>query len=189
MKLVKLTGRSTGLAKEIVSTFNNWGFEVRGYGIGDIDLENTQSVVEAVRDADVFINNANYKFTQTEILYELFKVWKDDSSKHIINISSRAAQPNISKGYLYAAQKAALEHLANNLVYNSDKKCRISTIALGLLNGVEHSTPYSNVVTAIAGIIDSPIDCETVHLSIQHTENYQTVQALKAARLKNGNKK
>lgn len=189
MKLVKLTGRSTGLAKEIITTFGEWGFDVRGYGVGDIDLENTQSVVELMRDADVFINNANYKFTQTEILYELFKVWKDDPNKHIINISSRAAQPNISKGYLYAAQKAALEHLANNLVYNSDKKCRISTIALGLLNGVEHSTPYSSVVTEIAKIIDSPLNCETVHITLQHSENYQVIQALKAARLKNGNKK
>ena len=188
MKLVKITGRSTGLAKEVIASLSELGFVVRGYGVGDIDLNNTPSVVETVRDADVFINNANYRFSQTEILNELFKVWRDDPTKHIINISSRAAQPNISKGYLYAAQKAALEHMANNLIYNSDRMCKISTITLGLLNGDAHSVSYKAVASQIAAMINSSDECQITNITLQHTENYQLVQALKAARLKNGNK-
>ena len=64
------------------------------------------------RHFDIFINNAPVK--QAELLNEAYGEWKNDSSKLIINISSRAAKPNISKGYLYSAEKAALNHLADN---------------------------------------------------------------------------
>ena len=74
---------------------------------------------------DIFINCAAVDFKQTELLNECFNEWRNDSSKLIINIGSRAYKPNISKGYLYAAQKAALNHLADNLIYNSDRKCGI----------------------------------------------------------------
>ena len=64
---------------------------------------------------DIFINCAHVGFEQTNLLMKAFEAWKYNPSKKIINISSRAAQPNISLGYLYSAQKAALNHLANNL--------------------------------------------------------------------------
>ncbi len=65
---------------------------------------------------DIFINNANVGFSQTDLLNEAFSEWRDDSKKLIINIGSRAGRPNISKGYLYGAQKAALNHLAISVV-------------------------------------------------------------------------
>ena len=76
---------------------------------------------------------------------DAYVAWKDEPTKKIINISSRAAQPNISKGYLYSAQKAALNHLANNLTYNSDKTCRITTMNLGLLEDQLPSISYKQV--------------------------------------------
>jgi NADP-dependent 3-hydroxy acid dehydrogenase YdfG len=184
MKQIKLTGRSSGLAKALIDHLSRRGHQVQGYGKGDIDLENTADVIEKIKDADIFINNANHKFTQTEILFHLFNEWKYDSKKIIINISSRAAQPNISKGYLYAAQKAALEHLANNLVYNTTgKRCRIVTISLGLLNKEHHALSYQQVAEAIETLINQPETVEINHLSIQHASCYQEVQALKAKKL------
>ena len=77
---------------------------------------------------DVFINYAHVGFKQVELLEYVFNEWKNDTSKLIINISSRAAQPNISSGYMYAAQKAALNHYAANLTYNCiGKQCITST--------------------------------------------------------------
>lgn len=183
MKRIKLTGKNSGLAKELIYQLNKLGYDVTGYGKGDIDLNDTHDVLSKIADAEIFINNANYDFTQTKILYELFKLWKDDEKKLIINISSRAAQPNISKGYLYAAQKAALEHLANNLVYNSDKKCRITTVSLGLLEADIESLTYEQTAKHIVKLIEQPESEETVHLSLQHSRCYTEVQAVKAARL------
>ena len=108
-----------------------------------------------------------------------FHAWKDNPDKHIINISSRAAQPNISKGYLYASQKAALNHYTNNAIYNSDKKCRMTTLNLGLM---KHKTlpsiTYEDVFEIIAWLIYNDLDIPEI--TLQHPENYQKIQHEKA---------
>jgi len=128
---------------------------------------------------DVFINHAHVDFLQVKLLYQIYNLWKDDSEKYIINISSRAAQPNVSMGYIYSAQKAALNHLSNNLVFNSDKRCRITTINLGLL---EHSLPsltYTEVAKVIKYLLLLPKHIEISDLTLQHSANYKEVQKKK----------
>ena len=131
---------------------------------------------------DIFINCAHVDFKQAELLNECYHEWKDDTTKLIINISSRAAKPNISKGYLYAAQKAALNHLADNLIYNSDRKCGIVTLNLGLLEHPEvPSLSYDEVCDALKDIIfnwytDRPWSSE---ITLQHQENYRENQKYK----------
>jgi len=128
---------------------------------------------------DIFINNASVGFSQTDLLIKAFSEWRHDSKKLIINIGSRAGRPNISKGYLYGAQKAALNHLADNLIYNSDRKCGIITLNLGL---IEHkkipSLTYDEVVECISNLIidwysGSPV---MTNLTLEHRENYLDVQ-------------
>ena len=131
---------------------------------------------------DIFINCAHVDFKQTELLNECYHEWKNDSTKLIINISSRAAKPNISKGYLYAAQKAALNHLADNLVYNSVRRCGIVTLNLGLLEHPEvPSLSYDQVIDTIKEIIfywytNRPTSTE---ITLQHRDNYVENQKLK----------
>jgi NAD(P)-dependent dehydrogenase (short-subunit alcohol dehydrogenase family) len=132
-------------------------------------------------DFDIFVNCAHVGFEQTNLLMDAYKAWKDDSSKKIINISSRAAQPNISKGYLYSAQKAALNHLANNLVYNSDKACRITTMNLGLLEDQLPSISYKQVAEWVNTIMKGgPI--EVTDITLSHPTNYIDVQKQKDVR-------
>ena len=131
--------------------------------------------------ADILINNAHKDFDQTNILDIAYRAWKKDSKKYIINISSRAHQPNISKGYLYAAQKASLNHLTNNLTYNSDKQCRISTINLGLLNHELPSLSYDEVAHIVKYLIDLPTHIEVPEITVQNSANYQDVQDDKIA--------
>jgi len=130
---------------------------------------------------DIFINNA--PINQMELLNECFAEWKSDPSKLIINISSRAAKPNISKGYLYAAQKAGLNHLADNLVYNSERQCGIVTLSLGLLEHDEvPSLSYDNVCDKIEEII---FDWYTgrpwmSEITLQDRDNYRENQQFKS---------
>ena len=129
---------------------------------------------------DVLINHAHRGFRQTEILMHAYEAWKHDSSKYIINISSRAAQPNISKGYMYATQKASLNFLTNTLVYNSDKKCRITTINLGLLNNEDlPSVSHDEVADVISWLINmaEKTELEVPEITLQHQENYLDVQS------------
>ena len=131
---------------------------------------------------DVLINHAHRGFRQTEILMHAYEAWKHDSSKYIINISSRAAQPNISKGYMYATQKASLNFLTDTLVYNSDKQCRITTINLGLLNDEDlPSLTHEEVADAVKYLIDLPQHIEIPEITLQNSANYQDVQSDKQA--------
>jgi len=127
-------------------------------------------------DYDVFINYGHQRFDQLYALQAVAWEWWQDSSKIIVNISSRAAQPNISKGHMYAAQKAAMNHYTNNLLYNSDIQCRLTTLNLGLM---EHdslpSVPWSHIVDVVLDIINNPY--AVTELSIQHPTNYSSVQA------------
>ena len=47
---------------------------------------------------DVFLNCAHVGFSQVELLFEPYENWKNDKEKLIINFSSRAYKPNVSKG-------------------------------------------------------------------------------------------
>lgn len=133
---------------------------------------------------DVFINNAHVGFQQCFLLEEFATAWWDDPTKLIINISSRAGLPNLSKGYMYGAQKAALDHLADNLTYNSDKKCRITTINSGMLEDPLPSVTYSEVCDLIEHILDMNEELEIPRVFLQHSENYQKIQELKSDRYK-----
>ena len=111
------------------------------------------------------------------MLMEAFKNYRYDDSKTIINISSRAVQPNISKGYLYAAQKSSLRHLSNNLTYNSDKRCKVSTVHLGLLEHDElPSLDYVEVLGFIKMIAFRTDNIDIPEITIQQKANYQEVQ-------------
>lgn len=151
-----------------------------------IDRFNADSIrvedVDAHTDYDIFVNNAHVGFEQVYLLEKYFNAWRYDETKLIINISSRAGLPNLSKGYMYGAQKAALDHFADNLVYNSDKKCKITNINLGMLEDTLPSIKYTDVCDLIAYIISLPLHLEIPRIFLQHAHNYQDVQRLKAPR-------
>ena len=172
MKVI-ITG-STGLAKNLKSVI-----EATPY-IGDSHSVNTVRVEDTINwdYYDVFINCAHVDFEQVELLQECFEAFKTHKEKTIVNISSRAHQPNISKGYKYAAQKAALNHLSNNLVYNNvEKQCRIMTINLGLLNHPTlPSLDYNEVSGYILRYLTWDSHLEIPEVTLQHSANYLAVQ-------------
>lgn len=168
MQKIAVTGASK-LAGTIIERYKATSFRV------DDDIP--------FKEYDVFINNAHVGFCQTTLLSEWFKVCSQDPSKLIINISSRAGLPNLSKGYVYAAQKAALDHLSDNLTYNSVKRCRITTINLGMIEDDLPSLTYANITNLIDYILSLPVSVEIPRVFLQHSHNYQEVQKLKAIKL------
>ena len=175
---VLITG-SSGLALNIGNTIASTPH------VGTIHIVNHSRVEDLLmweswewNEYDAFINCAHVDFEQCNLLMKAYEAYKDDDSKAIINISSRAAQPNISKGYLYASQKAALIHLSNNLVYNSHKRCRITTLHLGLL---EHqdlpSISHSEVSSWIYRHLTTSKHYDVPEITIQNRANYQGIQS------------
>lgn len=135
---------------------------------------------------NVFLNCAHVGFEQTNMLYDAYTKWKDDPSKLIINFSSRAYKPNISKGLLYSAQKASLNHMCDNIIYNTDCQCGVVVINLGLLNDELPSTSYGEVCGLVQGIIDDFKSGRsiTTEVTLQNKYNYRMLQKRKEDRYK-----
>ena len=178
---IAITG-SSGLAKIIKDTLEATPhigntFEVTPIRCEDITSNGTQCwVFTGYRPADVLINLAHQD--QSEILSIAHEAWESEKTKYIINISSRASQPNISKGYKYASEKAQLNHLANNLQYNSKKRYKMTTINLGLLNDENlPSVKHQDVAGLIYKLITSYPEYEIADVTLQAHANYQSVQS------------
>ena len=180
---VAITGTS-GLAKTIKDTleatpFRGQTIEVTPIRCEDITMNKENCwIYNGHRPCDVLINLAHQD--QAKILGISHRAWQGEKTKYIINISSRAAQPNISKGYEYASEKAQLNHLANNLTYNSDKRYKMTTINLGLLNHEDlPSVKHQDVAGLIHKLITSYPDYEIVDVTLQAHSNYKSVQSEK----------
>jgi len=176
MKVV-ITG-SSGLSKTIGDMIVKTPHVGQIHIVSHVRVEDILDCDWVWKENDAFINCAHVGFHQTELLMEAYDHWKKDDSKTIINISSRAVQPNISKGYLYASQKASLNHLSNNLVYNSNKKCRVTTMNLGLLNHPElPSISYNEVASWIYSHLVTSKHFDVPEITIQNSANYLEVQS------------
>ncbi len=89
---VAITGANRGFGLALAQVWRNFGHEVVNFSrTTGYDINEPEKLVEAVKDFDMFINNAYcYKtgFAQVDLLYRLFQVWQGDSKKFIINIST-----------------------------------------------------------------------------------------------------
>jgi len=178
---VAITG-SSGLADIIkrtleATTIMGRSFEVVPIRCEDITMNREMCWVFAGQEpCDILINLAHCD--QAKILGIAHRAWEGDKTKTIINISSRASQPNISKGYEYASEKAQLNHLANNLQYNSKKRYKMTTINLGLLNDENlPSVKHQDVAGLIFKLLTSYPDYEIADVTLQAHANYQSVQS------------
>ena len=178
---IAITG-SSGLAKIIKDTLEATPHIGNTFRVDPIRCEDITMngricwVFGGYEPADVLINLAHED--QAKILSIAHEAWEGEKTKYIINISSRASQPNISKGYMYASEKAQLNHLANNLQYNSKKRYKMTTINLGLLNDENlPSVKHQDVAGLIYKLITSYPDYEIADVTLQAHANYQSVQS------------
>jgi len=180
---VAITGTS-GLAKTIKDTLEATPFRGQTIEVSPIRCEDITAnkencwIYRGHRPCDVLINLAHQD--QAKILGITHRAWEGEKTKYVINISSRASQPNISKGYEYASEKAQLNHLANNLTYNSRKRYKMTTINLGLLNHDDlPSVKHQDVAGLIHKLITSYPDYEIVDVTLQAHANYSDIQSEK----------
>ena len=178
---VAITGTS-GLADIIKRTLEATPYRGQTIEVTPIRVEDITSnkencwIYNGHRPCDVLINLAHQD--QSKILGITHRAWEGEKTKYIINISSRAAKPNISKGYEYASEKAQLNHLADNLSYNSKKRYKMTTINLGLLNDENlPSVKHQDVAGLIYKLITSYPEYEITDVTLQAHANYQSVQS------------
>ena len=167
-KIIAITGHTKGIGYSIASNYDNViGFSrSNGY---DIDNEDDRKkIIYRSQDCNVFINNAHSKFSQINLLYELFESWKN-KQKHIINIGSVSSDGIKNHVWKYSIYKTALDKACEQLS-NLDSECHISLVKFGYV-GTERILSRENPPVSYIDVSDA---ADAVINIIQTSKKYQT---------------
>lgn len=171
---VAITGHTKGIGRAIADLY--YTDEVVGFSRSngyDISVEESISrIITESLECDIFVNNAYHDFAQCRLLEEIFEHWKDDPSKTIVNIISRARYGQ-GKAKFYGQTKMELYSKAKSYMFGS-KRCRIININPGYVqtdmvahvsSDVKMLTP-EELANMIKWCLDQPQGIEIGELSV-----------------------
>ena len=121
MAKIAITGHSAGIGRALATIYEEQGHEVIGLSRRNgYNIRNVPKCVEAIEPCDIFINNAQVGFAQTELLFAVHQVWQGIPNKKIINVSTiMTSTPSSSLEGLdmlhYHVQKTTLEEAIRQL--------------------------------------------------------------------------
>ena len=95
---IAITGHTAGIGQAFSNILASRGHEIVGLSKrhGD-NIRNTAKIVEKIVHCDMFINNAQSGYAQTELLYAVWQVWQDQPGKHIWCIGTMMTQAPVDQ--------------------------------------------------------------------------------------------
>lgn len=117
---IAITGHSAGIGQALATQYKRQGHEIVGLSKRDgHNIRNIPKIADLIEPCDVFVNNAQSGYAQTELLIEIAKRWQG-TKKHIIVISTMMTQDPIScisgiDMMHYRIQKQTLEETVKQL--------------------------------------------------------------------------
>lgn len=127
--LIAITGHTAGIGKAFAKIFQMRGHEIIGISrrTGD-NIRRIEHTVKLIESSDLFINNAQTQYAQTELFYALWKKWQGRQGKYIWNISTQMTEQPINTTpdgqddilmSQYRNQKNALEEASRQLRFKN----------------------------------------------------------------------
>ena len=118
---IAITGHTSGIGKALAFQYKSRGHTIIGLSKREgNDIRNIPKIADQIEPCDMFINNAQQNYAQTELLFEMHRRWKDQVGKEIITISTMCAVTGPPPGLIdYYSQKIALEHATLELAKSS----------------------------------------------------------------------
>jgi NADP-dependent 3-hydroxy acid dehydrogenase YdfG len=119
---IAITGHTAGIGQALANEYRLDGHEIIGLSKRDgNNIRNIPKICDQIESCDVFVNNAQAGYAQTELLFEMAQRWQG-TKKHIIVISTMMTQDPVSSlsGLdmdQYRVQKVALEEAVSQLRY------------------------------------------------------------------------
>jgi nucleoside-diphosphate-sugar epimerase len=162
---IAITGHSAGIGKSFAAIFQQQGHEIVGLSKRDgNNIRAIPRIVQRVVDCDMFINNAQSGYAQTELLYKIWESWQGQKDKIIWVISTIMTQTPVDISISgqndlamseYRNQKIALEEAVKQLRFKKGSP----TICL-IRPGAVATQPYKQ-----AGVNAADVDvwCQTVY--------------------------
>jgi len=130
---IAITGHTAGIGQALARVLNQRGHEIVGLSKRDgHNIRVIPKIAARIESCDMFINNAQAGYAQTELLYAVWESWQGQPNKHIWCIGTMMAQcpvdppvPGQSELSMnaYRTQKLALEQAINQLRWKNDWPC------------------------------------------------------------------
>lgn len=121
---IAITGHSAGIGQALAQQYQNRGHEIVGLSRRNgHNIRSVPKIADQIEPCDLFVNNAQAGYAQTELLFEMHRRWIG-TDKTIIVISTMMTQDPVSvlPGLdEYRTQKIALEQAVTQLKHLSKK--------------------------------------------------------------------
>ena len=122
MARIAITGHSAGIGQAFAKIYKEQGHEVVGLSRRNgFNIRNIPKLLGEIGSCDIFINNAQVGFAQTELLFAVHQAWQGVPNKQIISISTlMTSLPSSCIQGLdmlhYHVQKTTLEEAVRQLI-------------------------------------------------------------------------
>jgi NADP-dependent 3-hydroxy acid dehydrogenase YdfG len=132
---IAITGHTAGIGQALAQAYTSRGHDIVGFSRREgNNIRNTPKICDQIEPCDVFVNNAQAGFAQTELLFEMAQRWTN-TGKHIIVISTQMTNYPVSNlpGLdmdQYWLQKTTLEQAVKQL-RNRNLKIRFTVVRPG----------------------------------------------------------
>ena len=117
---IAITGHTAGIGHALAEEYRLDGNEIVGLSQREgNNIRNTPKICDQIEPCDVFVNNAQAGYAQTELLFEMAQRWSG-TKKHIIVISTMMTQepvssiPGLGMDH-YRLQKVTLEEAVRQI--------------------------------------------------------------------------
>ena len=120
---IAITGHSAGIGQALAKVYADRGHEIIGLSRRNgYNIRSIPKILSMIESCDMFINNAQVGFAQTELLYKVCELWQGKTDNRIMIISTMSTlspthtQPGLGMDE-YRTQKIALEEATRQLAH------------------------------------------------------------------------
>ena len=90
---IAITGHTRGIGQALANEYTARGHKIIGLSLSQgYNINEPWSLVPIIEQCDVFINNAQDGFAQTQLLFDVWEKWQNNPAKKIINIGAKMSQ-------------------------------------------------------------------------------------------------
>jgi NADP-dependent 3-hydroxy acid dehydrogenase YdfG len=132
---IAITGHTAGIGQALAQQYTSRGHEIVGISRREgHNIRNTPKICDMIEPCDMFVNNAQAGYAQTELLFEMVQRWAG-TGKRIMIISTIMTQdpvsvlPGLGMDH-YRVQKVALEEAVRQ-IRNRRLGVRMTTVRPG----------------------------------------------------------
>jgi short-subunit dehydrogenase involved in D-alanine esterification of teichoic acids len=174
---IAITGHTAGIGQALAEIYSSNGHEIVGLSRRNgYNIRSITKVASTVEPCDIFINNAQVGFAQTELLFAVYKLWQQQPNKKIINISTMLTSlpvsclPGIEMTEYYVQKKSleeAVSQLRNFAV--GPKICLVKPGAVATQPGQTAPRPHADVnewARQLISILDTGPNLEVNDISL-----------------------